>query len=1302
MANSPAGGLSSTKRAAGKWLASAGRPLSPLVVQPPLPSSPVSSPSSGFAFGESQEAGGGHTHPRKDTVITVVTAVGAFQDAERDMEIVKLYESTKKMLRALIDMYKWYAGAVQKPKAAAAIAKLRIAVSRLQTALRDWQRSIESRSPNPSPTRRKASTGQKRGGFGVLEVMLKKITADVESIAGTYLTTTERMMHSVRCSGKYDPNAAFTVGDCPQLTELFSGEHGIMVKMLGWLTAPGYRAVQSERENLLRWRKEVVAAAHAFDEVVQTTFAGRWDAVLSTADSMADEIDKIRKRRGKAVEVRSSQYAAAVDERLTTVREILYNAAPRWKAKEKPSKAYEAETQLAEAHKRVRGEKWELYQKHEALTGLYNEAQSQLAASRKENERLTGELRNARGQLEEFIIKFNDARAELRRVQRDNEKLQQLVKGWESERAALQRKCASVGTDIEAGLPNRELDNEDLPHVAEPVECTEQLRKFADKLATMWLAKSGADVLSELESNLDHPTERDVAMTLTERYASLTVPKAGDNTGPAQTLIQLLYTYEGIDTDFLMGYPEAERKSYRKEYQDKYKRNPKVPGDFPKGLFPLGKDEESSNKSESSGKLGGAPKALFRLWNWAMRTVYSAYGRDRPEKAILAAAEAVLEKWIKTLLTLSVASREFQAKDIPDAVESVIERVKLARQEHKHDEKQVAGYDQALERLMDAQAGWMDEPPSSCYRAIAYSEELVKSQTNLKPGDFVAVNQASSTALVRSSAESFLQGHAVLWEIELPVRGARLWDISRFPSEAELLLPVGSMLEVIEEPKMHKLHRCKAPGKVCGFEKDLSETQQPDKRAKCCDYLHVRLKVPADDIDLGKNWKLACDGAAKELKRVNEKFIRLEEGRCRWDRLMDCVGRLRTAVSKKSEKGVNEETKQITVINSGHRAGADTDRGFLDRRALADAFIGCHKMLFSAFHEFFSSFCGLHYDTIQQDLRCREALFAQFKRGEDAAGRLELIMLNEQLTAQLQQEQSIHDDLVAELHQTLSQTAGAQQAYQHLRWGGPGHCKPAEQLQRSQALAAAVLQDSEHCARLQLANSWLEARGRQERRLREQDASTLAAQRQALERRSLREQQMNYLSERLGESLRQERERYAGEQAETGLRLADLAARLAQEQDRCFLLNSKLEIREKLLAETSQELARERQRLTAALAAKDTTIAELRQGALHRQGPPPAQERAQTPPPGRRPDLSPSHPLAVRSGSSRARISPAAPQSPPPARACCSGTWMAAAAPPPPTQFTGDARLGPVPAASGAGRFIASGGHSERPGELNR
>eukprot|EP00662_Eupelagonemidae_sp_cell21_P033133 gene33133-2095_t len=262
---------------------------------------------------------------------------------------------------------------------------------------------------------------------------------------------------------------------------------------------------------------------------------------------------------------------------------------------------------------------------------------------------------------------------------------------------------------------------------------------------------------------------------------------------------------------------KAALSAYRKEYQHKYLRNPKVPHDFPRGVFPLGREEKKHPPDAPEGK-GGSPKGLYRIWNWALRTAWS--GKPGPE---LDAAWGQLRMWIKTIVALNAAADTFNADQQKKSLDGATELI----------QKKGGGDSNEAAQTLHAAAGMTQD--GMVYRGISWlTEETIDYYAGMGAGDIVPVVQLTSTTISEDVAKKFLNQkspHVMIWGIQNVGQKAKaaqatpsswfggksdfqqamdnvedgavlsMWEVSEYPEEVELLKPMCERLMLSGPPE---------------------------------------------------------------------------------------------------------------------------------------------------------------------------------------------------------------------------------------------------------------------------------------------------------------------------------------------------------------------------------------------------------------------------------------------------------------------------------------------------------------------
>eukprot|EP01062_Namystynia_karyoxenos_P046670 TRINITY_DN35029_c0_g1_i2.p1 TRINITY_DN35029_c0_g1~~TRINITY_DN35029_c0_g1_i2.p1 ORF type:complete len:1853 (+),score=304.67 TRINITY_DN35029_c0_g1_i2:87-5645(+) len=317
-----------------------------------------------------------------------------------------------------------------------------------------------------------------------------------------------------------------------------------------------------------------------------------------------------------------------------------------------------------------------------------------------------------------------------------------------------------------------------------------RMKEFLRTVADVWRRKSGT-LMDELCDNLVVPDKAAAGdPPSTEMRLALAVRDfvRKDGASAARVLLMKLYSMEGFDVDSLMGFddvPKDGKDEYRKQHQDKYKRNPRVDGKFPRGIFPLGKNEKPYPDGKSP---GGAPKALFRIWNWAMRTVFNPEGANDEEQLQWARTE--LQKWIKTIVALTAAAESIQEGDrLKDSLTESLDRVDTKKHNKAELQKQAR---------VACDEGFL-------YRAFNLEDEAQwEKLVDLKEGELIPMMQPTSTSVLKEKAKKFLRMYPVLYKVRLPPRGTLVWTTSQYPQEAEILLPADMILRVTGKPEQLK------------------------------------------------------------------------------------------------------------------------------------------------------------------------------------------------------------------------------------------------------------------------------------------------------------------------------------------------------------------------------------------------------------------------------------------------------------------------------------------------------------------
>eukprot|EP01062_Namystynia_karyoxenos_P025789 TRINITY_DN2021_c1_g1_i1.p1 TRINITY_DN2021_c1_g1~~TRINITY_DN2021_c1_g1_i1.p1 ORF type:complete len:1694 (+),score=547.94 TRINITY_DN2021_c1_g1_i1:89-5083(+) len=354
----------------------------------------------------------------------------------------------------------------------------------------------------------------------------------------------------------------------------------------------------------------------------------------------------------------------------------------------------------------------------------------------------------------------------------------------------------------------------------------DKLLAFARYLADCWHNKRG-DFMDELCENLTVPAEEGEAegepkdkreRAIAQLAAKAALDRSEELTG-ATALLQVLYSMEGVDTDKLMGFSgTGSFKEYRMRFQDQYLRNPTLHDDFPLGIFPLGRGEK---KQGPAGRLGGAPKALFRVWNWALRTVYDGpFPKDDEMYELQVSAEKMLQRWIKTLTAMMAAVSPLQNEALVGSLQKRVQILaEVAAEAHsakgggaapaagkgRHGDRVPVLESKQLRTLRDA-VDACSSGRGEVYRGLSWlTEEQYEQQRKLKLRDGLPVAQLTSTTVIEVVAMQFLGGqYQSLHVIEQPPTGMPLWDTSKYPQEAEVLLPACVMLEVKSEPVVRR------------------------------------------------------------------------------------------------------------------------------------------------------------------------------------------------------------------------------------------------------------------------------------------------------------------------------------------------------------------------------------------------------------------------------------------------------------------------------------------------------------------
>eukprot|EP01065_Artemidia_motanka_P038191 TRINITY_DN47042_c0_g1_i1.p1 TRINITY_DN47042_c0_g1~~TRINITY_DN47042_c0_g1_i1.p1 ORF type:complete len:668 (+),score=185.77 TRINITY_DN47042_c0_g1_i1:70-2073(+) len=332
----------------------------------------------------------------------------------------------------------------------------------------------------------------------------------------------------------------------------------------------------------------------------------------------------------------------------------------------------------------------------------------------------------------------------------------------------------------------------------------------------VWEQKEGG-IMTELMSNLRQPP--DVDKDTKKQTLARLVSVAGEPgpsgeklpISPMRVFLLTLYSMEGINVDAAMGYEDAQEatklglakmKEYRSFFQDKKERNPPISENCPESAFP----------PAEKGAAGGAPRAPFRVFNWAARQSLGRLAAGRHHRKEDQVPEAELKRWIKTLVAIGLACGapvdwewmhgslgrlEAKLKEFVDAPKDTPSP--LNGQQISPDDRR-ARLPNQLARIEDARKGVKER---TCYRGLGnMTPEMFSRLKAYRPGARLPLcSHALSTSLSKAAALTFLDGDfRALIELKGITHGQPLWPISSYPLEAEVLVPPLTELAVCETP----------------------------------------------------------------------------------------------------------------------------------------------------------------------------------------------------------------------------------------------------------------------------------------------------------------------------------------------------------------------------------------------------------------------------------------------------------------------------------------------------------------------